>query len=145
MKLKKSTLITTLGIAAPLAGMAWLNQGCSMTSDECVCTTEFRYQEAVVLDDLAQAVDSASVRLYRVSDNKELAAPEQLKGLQQKGTVVVFSDGYSGDFPKGSSRMEIRAVVSKGAKTGEEGYVFGQDECGCHFEKISGKDTIIIR
>lgn len=145
MNRNKSTFITALGTAAILAGMAWISQGCSIASDECVCSTEFRYQEAVVLDELSQPVDSASVRLYRVSDNLELKTPDQHEGFRQKGRVVIFSDGYAREFPAGKSQLEIRAVVSKGARTGEERYVFSQDECGCHFEKVSGRDTIIIR
>lgn len=145
MNLKKSALLTTLGTAGILSGMAWLSQGCYMVSDECVCTTDFRYHQVVVLDELSQPVDSASVRIYRVSDNKEITSADQDKGLREKGKVVVFSDGYASEFPEGRSRLEIRAVVSKGARTGEERYVFSQDECGCHFEKVSGRDTIGIR
>jgi hypothetical protein len=145
MNPRKPTYLLASGTALLLLGAAWLNQGCTLASDACPCTTEFRSQSAHIVDGQAQPVDSAAIQVFRVSDNKEIGPIDQGSVMRRKGEAVIFHDGLTNDFPAGKTSMEIRVVATKGSKSGEERYVMGMDGCGCHFEKVSGRDTITVR
>jgi hypothetical protein len=127
-----------------LAGALILG-GCVMEQQQgCTCTMEYRYFPVVVAD-ASGGVDSAVVHTYRVSDGKELKRDTTSWPGRPKGSVVVFSDGNTNDFPKGMDKMEVRVTASKGGKSGEERYVFTTTDCRCHFDKLSGKDTLLIQ
>jgi hypothetical protein len=145
MNPKKPTYVLASGTALLLLGAAWLNQGCTLASDACACTTEFRSQSAYIVDGQAQPVDSAAIKVFRVSDNKEIGPIDQGLFQSRKGQALIFTDAETDEFPGGKTTMEIRVVATKGTLSGEERYVMGIDGCGCHFEKVSGRDTITVR
>ena len=128
--------------ALGVCGAVWA--GCVMEQTQCACTEEFR-SFGIVVRDADGPVDSARVRIFRVSDDKELSHDTTWLPNPDKGHVVAFSDNNLKDIPANARTMEIRVVATRGAKTGEERMTLGTQECRCHVEKVAGKDTVLIK
>jgi hypothetical protein len=58
---------------------------------------------------------------------------------------VIFSDNDLKAFPEGILSLDVTITASKGGKSGTGNYVFTTDSCGCHVDKGSGPDTLVIR
>lgn len=117
--------------------------GCVMKSD-CVCDLMAKAY-SVHVRDAAGPVDSAQVRIYRVSDGADLTATlGDGDSFRMPGTAVIFTDAITSKIPRGGS-MVVRAKVTKGAESGEALYTVATDDCRCHFEKTAGPDTLVIR
>jgi hypothetical protein len=100
-------------------------------------------QEITLLDEDANPVDSADVRLIRTSDGKALALPTG--GMPAKGRVAIFINGIARDFPGGERELEVLVTAKKGNKSGEQKFLLTTDECRCDFEVASGRDTLILK
>lgn len=129
------------GAAALLGAAAWI--GCdSPTKEACACDTEFR-TFSIAVSDADGPVDSAQVRLYRVSDGSDITG--YAYDPPGPGYAVAFTDDVVYDFPAGSSRMDVRVAVSKGSEKGEAVMTVAVDECRCHLSKLSGPDNVVLK
>lgn len=139
MKMGMAALLA-LGLAS---GGAALVGGCTMASEECMCTMDYRGFNAVVIDASGARVDSATSKTVRLPDGKELALDAGWG--RDAGRVLLFSDGNLKDIPEGRRQVDLRVTVSKGGKTASGDYTMSTDECRCHVDKGSGPDTLVLR
>lgn len=138
-----------IGMGAVLvAGGALLGtwvQGCTLASDVCTCTDDFRSFSAMVVDGAGQPVDSAEATIVRLSDNRQIGPEPGRAWPGTKGYVTLFSDANLKDFPEGIRSLDLKVTVSKGGKSAMAEYTMTTDQCRCHVGKGEGPDTLVIR
>lgn len=133
---------------AALAALAVISAaifaGCNSTEAKpsCKCDTEFR-TFTLAVSDAAGPVDSAQVRVFRVSDGSDITG--YAYDPPGPGYVTAFTDDILYDLPAGTARMDVRVAVSKGTEKGEAIMSIAADECRCHISKLSGPDNVVLK
>jgi hypothetical protein len=108
--------------------------------DGVACTDEFRTATVFVADANAEPVTDATVRTYHVRTG-ELVPITSIVDLLP-GYHVILDDGATRLIPSGVEQFRVTASRGEGAAT-EAFYGFSAPQ-GCHIEKVSGPDTLVV-
>ncbi|HEX5819018.1 MAG TPA: hypothetical protein VFY20_09070 [Gemmatimonadales bacterium] len=104
------------------------------------CTEEFRTATVFVADANAEPVTDATVRTYHVRTG-ELVPVTSIIDLVS-GYYVILDDNATRLIPSGVEQFRVTASRGEGAAT-EAFYGFSAPQ-GCHIEKVSGPDTLVV-
>ena len=115
--------------------------GCSSTpSGPYLCTDIYAYLTAIAVDTAGQPVSGLTIR--DSVPRTGAAWDETQQPVLGAGSVVIFSDGDQ----QRVSRTRTEPVTVSGHGTAgsfSASYVF--DATGCHVEKVSGPDSVVVR
>lgn len=134
---------------AAVLALAAAVSGCSLASPDDggrACTMLFAFVTVQVRDGAGQPVTDASVDVVRVATGRSIVcAGGQTQGcieptefFPDPGTYAVFSDGLA----VRESGEDFRVTVAQGARRAEAVLRIGSD--GCHVEKRSGPDVLVL-
>ncbi len=107
----------------------------------CACTEEFRTHTVSVVDGAGDLVPDVTITRTNQRTN-EVLEPGWL-GMPQPGVYVVADDQMIDDFS--SAGDVLRVTGEKEGATFQADFVFAvPGPCGCHVEKQSGPDSVVI-
>ena len=121
-------------VAAALAGC-----DLSSASRPCICTNEFRFVTAAVVNESGAAEGDIScfTRNERTGDTLETV---QNMG---PGTIVVATDANRADVSARGDTLQV--VGTKDTRRFDAEFVVKTDPCRCHVWKVAGPDTVVLR
>jgi len=108
--------------------------------DRAACTEEFRTATVFVMDTSNQPVTDATVQTFHVRTG-ELVPITSIIDLIA-GAYVILDDNATRLIPSGAEQFRVTASRSSGAAV-EALYEFSAPQ-GCHIEKVSGPDTLVV-
>jgi hypothetical protein len=108
--------------------------------DAVACTEEFRTATVFVADANAEPVADATVRTYLVRTG-ELVPITSIIDLVA-GHYVILDDNATRLIPSGVEQFRVTASRASGPAV-EAFYEFRAPQ-GCHIEKVSGPDTLVV-
>lgn len=111
---------------------------CSQTSQDCICTMEFRTVSTVVLDNMGRPIDSLIVSVKNKNSGKIYNFGETPKDYF--GNYIVMTDQYTNEFNTTPSALIFEVSKGNAHKTVE--FFITADECKCHISKAGGPDTV---
>lgn len=127
--------------SARLIGLlAVLGAGCSGPEAAQVCTAEFRSYTVTAVDTAGAPVNGLTVDVVILRTGKH--PTPGLLALYTPGTYAILDDGARNELlPSGDP---VRVVGTKGALGFQADYRFDVPG-GCHVNKVSGPDTVVVR
>ncbi|MFL5505419.1 MAG: hypothetical protein ACJ8AU_00935 [Gemmatimonadales bacterium] len=108
--------------------------------DRAACTEEFRTATVFVMDTSNQPVTDAMVQTFHVRTG-ELVPITSIIDLIA-GAYVILDDNATRLIPSGVEQFRVTASRGGGASV-EALYEFSAPQ-GCHIEKVSGPDTLVV-
>ena len=108
--------------------------------DRAACTEEFRTATVFVMDTSNQPVTDVTVQTFHVRTG-ELVPITSIIDLIA-GAYVILDDNATRLIPSGVEQFRVTASRSSGAAV-EALYEFSAPQ-GCHIEKVSGPDTLVV-
>jgi hypothetical protein len=132
---RKRIVVSLYGLLAIIVAAS----GCSSDS-QAACTTLFATSGVVVLDSVGAPVSGIVVTDTVVRTGHSLVIAQFPTGILD-GHATVFTDAEQGDVL--ASGDAVVATGTLGVRSFRASFVFGSD--GCHLQKISGPDTVVVR
>lgn len=117
-----------------------LAAACNDDDEQAACTEEFRTATVFVADANAQPVTDATVRTYLVRTGEPVPVTSIIDLIP--GYYVILDDNATRLIPSGVEQFRVTASRGGGPAT-EAIYGFGAPQ-GCHIEKVSGPDTLVV-
>lgn len=113
---------------------------CSQTTQDCICTMEFRTITTAIVDNYGSPIDSVLV----IVTNKQSGNIYDFGSNAQDyyGNYTVMTDLYTKDFS--TTPTIILFEASKGNTKISAEYQITTDACKCHISKTSGPDTLTL-
>ena len=108
--------------------------------DRAACTEEFRTATVFVMDASNQPVTDATVQTFHVRTG-ELVPITSIIDLIA-GAYAILDDNATRLIPSGVEQFRVTASRGGGAAV-EALYEFSAPQ-GCHIEKVSGPDTLVV-
>jgi hypothetical protein len=108
--------------------------------DRAACTEEFRTATVFVMDASNQPVTDATVQTFHVRTGDLVPITSIIDLIA--GSYVILDDNATRLIPSGVEQFRVTASRSSGA-TVEALYEFSAPQ-GCHIEKVSGPDTLVV-
>lgn len=108
--------------------------------DQVACTDEFRTATVFVADADSQPVGDATVQTIHVRTGQPVPVTSIIDLLP--GYYVILDDNATSLIPSGVESFRVTAARGGGAPV-EALYGFRAPQ-GCHIEKVSGPDTLVV-
>ena len=108
--------------------------------DPTACTEEFRTATVFVADANAQAVTDATVRTYHVRTGQLVEITSIMDPVA--GHYIILDDNATSLIASGVE--QFRVAASRGAGAAVEAFYGFSAPNGCHIEKVSGPDTVVV-
>jgi len=108
--------------------------------DRAACTEEFRTATVFVMDTSNQPVTDATVQTFHVRTGDLVPITSIIDLIA--GSYVILDDNATRLIPSGAEQFRVTASRSSGAAV-EALYEFSAPQ-GCHIEKVSGPDTLVV-
>lgn len=107
--------------------------------ENCICTTEFRVETVLILDNQNNPVDSLNVEIMNASGRQYIV---QQSLFSEPGRYVVIDDSYTNEFSTIPWVIFFKAWNDSVSVQAQYGII--TDDCKCHIYKTSGPDTLFI-
>ena len=108
--------------------------------DRAACTEEFRTATVFVMDTSNQPVTDATVQTFHVRTGDLVPITSIIDLIA--GSYVILDDNATRLIPSGVEQFRVTASRGSGAPV-EALYGFSAPQ-GCHIEKVSGPDTLVV-
>ena len=117
---------------------------CTTDVNDCICSTEFRTYDVIVLDSSGNPIDSLVIRITD-SFGKEFSSNGSFfnPAYNSEGKYWIMDDSYIQEFSIRPATIFLEGT--KDNKSIEAAFLFNTDECKCHISKLAGPDTVIAQ
>ena len=130
------------GLAVIILISVHLFLSCTTDVKDCICTTEFRVYDIIVIDSFGNSVDSLNTRITN-SSGKEFSPNGNTHTHDSEGRYWIMDDSYIKEFS-----IRPTAIFLEGTKEDasvEAAFLFNTCECKCHVYKVAGPDTVVAQ